>query len=338
MSRLIRLTAVIALAVAFAGCEAQCSVSSARLSEESMATAVNQETKAPMATVTSFAPDASTIYATAKLSNAPADTKIKATFHYLEGGDRQIAEDEVTAEGTRYVMFTLTPPTNGWPAGQYETRYFLNGKEGKRLPFNIAARQAPTAVAPPAVPPPAAAPTEGASPERPTAPSTPSTPATPTKQFHDDRFGFALVLPEGWAYRVTPQKHYLFEGPKGTDAFELSVILQFVTKSTNPGSTTAAQLQEVATGLAGAPNGAIGTRGSVKVGGQPALFLNATYDAKNSTGQVVAFMHTQVAVEHGEYYYLISYSGPTAIFKKYLPVFEHMVTSFVFTSPGTPRP
>jgi hypothetical protein len=320
MFKMMRFATVMALTAGLAACEAQCSVSSAGLSEESMANAVNQETKAPVAMVTSFAPDASVIYATAKLSNAPENTKVKATFYYLEGGDRQIAEHEVTAEGTRYVMFTLTPPTNGWPAGQYETRFFLNGKEGKHLPFNVAAKQAPAVSAPPAAP------------ADPATPARPAPPATPTRQFHDNQFGFTLVLPDRWTYRVTPQKHYLFEGPKGTDAYELSVILQFVAKSANPGSTPAAQLQGLAAGLARAPNGAIGTRGSVNVGGQPAPFFNATYDAKNSTGELVPFTHTQVAVDHGEYYYLISYSGPTAVFKKYLPVFEHLVTSLVFTS------
>ena len=336
MSKAVQLAGVIALAAGLAACEAQCSVSTASLSEETMSNAVNQETKAPVAAITSFGSDASEIYATAKVSNAPADTKIKATFHYLEGGDRQIAEYEVTAEGTRYVMFTLAPPTNGWPAGQYETRFFLNGKEGRRLPFNVVARQP---LAGPVTPPVAAVPEVSApaaavaiTPASPGASASLATPATPTKQFHDDTFGFTLVLPNTWSYRVTPQKHYLFEGPKGTDAFELSVVLQFVTKSANPGSTAAAQLQRLAEGLAGAPNGVIGNRGTVKVGGQAAPYFNATYSAKDSSASVAPFPHTQIAVDHGDYYYLISYSGPTPVSKKYLPVFEHLVTGFVFSS------
>jgi len=140
------------------------------------------------------------------------------------------------------------------------------------------------------------------------------------------------VLPNTWAYRITPEKSYLFEGPKGTEAYELSVILQFVLKSANPGSTVASQLDGLAAQLARAPRGSVGTRGTVKVGGQPASFFNATYDAKTSSGAVAPFTHTQVVVDHGQYYYLISYSGPTDIFKKHLPVFEHLVTSLVFTS------
>lgn len=332
MLRIKRMLTVIALTGGMVACEAQCSVSSASLSEEAMANAVNQETKAPVAQVTSFGPDAAVIYATAKVSHAPDGTKIKAEFHYLEGGDRKVAEYEVTADGTRYVAFNITPPANGWPAGQYETRFFVNGKEGKRLPFNVAVRPAPE---PPPVPAPPAAPAptkQPAPPARP-APPAPLTPsATPTKQFHDDQFGFRLEVPNTWAYRVTPDKNYLFEGPKGTETYELSVILQFVFKSANPGSTAAAQLDKLAAQFARAPKGSVGTRGTVKVGGQPAPFFNATYDAKTSTGAVAPFTHTQVVVDHGQYYYLISYSGPTDIFKTHLPVFEHLVTSFVFTS------
>lgn len=156
-----------------------------------MANAVDPETKAPVASVTSFAPDAPAIYATAKLSHAPEDTKVKATFHYLEGGDRQIMESEVTAEGTRYVMFLLTPPAAGWPAGQYETRLFLNGKEGKRMPFNVAGPLAPAlaATAPPAPPDASATPQvpAAATPQR----AQPATqPAAATKQFRDERFAY----------------------------------------------------------------------------------------------------------------------------------------------------
>jgi hypothetical protein len=271
----IRAAALIVFAApALAGCEAECSVSTARLSDATMASAINPDTKAPVTNAVTFATDTATIYATVKLSNAPDGTKVKATFHYLEGGDRQIFEYEMTSEGTRYLAFSLSRPTNGWPAGQYETRFLLNGKPGPRVPFNVA----PAAPVPPL--PQASA---------------------PAKQFHDD-----------------------------TDAYEISVILQFVRKSDNPGSSAGAQLDKLAKELAGAPNGAVGNRGQVQVGGQTSPFFNATYNAKTSTGAVAAFKHTQIAVDHGEYYYLISYSGPVPAFEAYLPVFERLVTSFTF--------
>lgn len=136
---------VVAFAMTVAACEAQCSVSTARLSDETMASAVDDQTKMPVTAATSFAPDTPMIYATAKLSNAPDGTRVKAAFYYLEGGEELIAEDEVTAGGTRHVSFSLSRPDNGWPSGKYETRLFLNGEEARRLPFTVAAPGMPDA-------------------------------------------------------------------------------------------------------------------------------------------------------------------------------------------------
>lgn len=322
MSRLLRVVVVGACAMVMAACEAQCSVSTANLSEETMASAINPETKAPVTPATSFAPDAADIYATAKLSNAPADTAVRATLHYLEGGDRQVLETDITADGTRYVAFTFSAPTAGWPAGQYEVRLFLNGKEAKRLPFNVAP---PQAAAQPSIEPTVqpAAMVEQTKP----APQTP----VATKQFRDERFAFTFDLPETWAYRLTPSKDYLLEGPKGTDAYELSVILQFVLKSENPGATAATQLAGLLADLQKAPNAAVVTRDTRRIGGQPAPFVTVTYDAKNSAGAVERFTHAQYVVDHGAYFYLISYSGPSAIYLKHLAVFQRMLDSYRFT-------
>ncbi len=299
MSRLLRIAVFGACAMVMAACEAQCSVSTANLSEETMASAINPETKAPVTPATSFTSDAADIYATAKLSTAPADTAIRATLHYLEGGDRQVLETDITADGTRYVAFTFSAPAVGWPAGQYEVRLFVNGKETKRLPFNVA-------------PPQVAA-------------------QSAAKQFRDEAFAFTLELPESWAYRLTPAKDYLFEGPKGTDAYELSVILQFVLKSKNPGATATTQLAGLLADLEKAPAASVVARDTRRVGGQPAPFVTVTYDAKNSTGGVEQFTHAQYVVDHGAYFYLISYSGPSAIYQKHLAVFDRMLDSYRFT-------
>jgi hypothetical protein len=326
-----RSVGLMVLVLAFAGCEAEFSVSTAKLSEAKMASAINTESKAPTAVASTFAPDIPAIFATTKLSNAPSDTKVKATFHYLEGGDREIAADEVEAGGTCYVAFTLSAPSNGWPVGQYETRFYLNGKEVQRQPFNVTAASA-------AVPqPPAAA---GAGDSRPAAApaarprgSSPApTAAAATKRFRDETFGIELELPSAWGSRLTPSKDYILEGAKGTDAFELSVIIQFVTKSTNPGSSAVAQAKKVAGQIEGAPNGAIKTRDTLSMAGQEAPYFVATYTASDSRGVATAFAHTQIVLDHGAYYYLISYSGPQPIYQKYLGTFQEMVGSFRFTS------
>jgi hypothetical protein len=38
-----------------------------------------------------------------------------------------------------------------------------------------------------------------------------------------------------------------------------------------------------------------------------------------------------LVLDHGAYYYLISYSGPAPIYEKHLSVFQHLVETFTFT-------
>jgi hypothetical protein len=326
MTRTLGVTTLLALTVSVAACNAQCAVTSASLSEGAMAAAIDPQTKAPLAAVTSFAPDAAAIYATAKLSLAPPDTKIKATFHYLEGGDREIAQDEVTTDGTRYVQFTLSPPVNGWPAGQYEARLLLDGKEALRLPFNVTVR--PEAAVPPPPSSPAPTPVAQTPPARPAPQAAPVVPSG-FKPYHDDKFLFALAVPETWAYRVTPKKDYLIEGPKGTDAFEVSIILQFV--YAQPDSTADAQLRKLEQELLKAPAAVIKTRGTVALAGADVPAFVATYNANDSAGTLQPFTHMQVAAVHGAYVYLISFSAPTPIYQKYLADFRRVLDTFMYT-------
>lgn len=327
------------LFLGLAGCEAEFSISTARLSEGKMASAINPETKAPTAPASTFVSEAPAIYATAKLSNAPEGTKVKATFHYLESGERQIAEDEVQAGGSRYVAFTLSAPVTGWPAGQYETRFYLNGKEIQRQPFNIASASARPSPASPA-PPPAVGAGAKRTPPSPAQPAAPPPAATAQaaapqgemKRFHDAKFGVELELPSSWTSRLTASKDYLFEGPKNTDAFELALVLQFVIKAANPGSSAAAQAQGLVDQLQRAPGGAIKVRETLEVAGQEALSFMATYTAADSHGATTTFAHNQIVLDHGAYYYLISYSGPAPIYQKHLTVFQHLVQTLRFIS------
>lgn len=318
-----RTAALLILALALSGCEAECAVSTASLSEAAMASAIDEQTMAPTSRASTFAPDARAIYATAKLSNAPADTKVKATFHYLEGGDRQIADDELSTGGTRSVSFTLSPPRDGWPAGQYETRFHLNGKEVLRLPFNVA----PSAAAARAA--------DWLGEEEPVQAPKPQTkaaaPQAAMKRIKEDTFGITYEIPAAWAWRVNQNKDYVIEGPKGTEAYELSIILQFIAKSANPGSSATAQAQALVEQIKGAPNGVIKSADMLTMSGQEAPYFIATYTAANSAGVKTPFAHTQIVLDHDAYYYLISYSGPAPIYEKNLGVFEHLVATFQFT-------
>jgi hypothetical protein len=74
----------------------------------------------------------SVIHATVKISDAPAGTKFTATWYTVDVGsaapaNTQISTTDLTADGTRYMDFTLTP-TSAWPSGKYRVEISVNGE------------------------------------------------------------------------------------------------------------------------------------------------------------------------------------------------------------------
>ena len=70
----------------------------------------------------------------------------------------------------------------------------------------------------------------------------------------------------------------------------------------------------------------------IAIAGQDAPYFIATYTAPDSKGVSRTFAHTQMVLDHGAYYYLISYSGPEAVYQKYLPVFQRLASTFAFVN------
>jgi len=205
------IAAVIAFAATMAACEAQCSVSTASLSEESMANAVAPDTKAPVARVTSFAPDAPAIYATAKLSNAPPGTRVRATFHYLEGGDRDRLG---RSDGRGHALCDVhaDPSHQRWPA--VSTKTFLP-QPARRASVSVQHR---------------------GSDRRPRHRRV----APPLKQFHDERSASRSNCADTWAYRVTPEKATTCS--RGRRTVRTTVDHSAVRREVrHPGSSAAAQ-------------------------------------------------------------------------------------------------
>ena len=54
------------------------------------------------------------------------------------------------------------------------------------------------------------------------------------KRFQEIQYGFSFEIPDQWTIKLTPKKDYLIEGPKGSDAFEIAIIIQIIQKSQNP--------------------------------------------------------------------------------------------------------
>ena len=115
--------------------------SQASLSEPTMAKSVNETTAEVTEPADVFTPDTPVIYCSVKLSNAPADTEVKAQWIYIKGEakgmtNRLLYETSATFHGTRYLSFSLTYDTE-WPKGEYKVVLYVDGKEQLSVPFKV---------------------------------------------------------------------------------------------------------------------------------------------------------------------------------------------------------
>ncbi|MFC1668555.1 hypothetical protein ACFL1T_04150 [Chlamydiota bacterium] len=115
--------------------------STAKLSEPTLCTGVDEQTKKPHDKTSIFGPDTKEIFCSVKLSNAP-QTKITGQWIYVKGElkeytNHMIAETSLTADGTRYLSFSLEKPTNGFPKGEYVLKLFLDEEEKMSVSFKV---------------------------------------------------------------------------------------------------------------------------------------------------------------------------------------------------------
>jgi hypothetical protein len=124
------------LVMPLVGCGGKVSFTTASLSEATMCTAVDENSR-PLDNTDVFSVNAPQIVCSVKLSNAPDDTAVKAEWYYVEGEtDHYITEYELTADGTRYLNFSLNSDT-AWPTGDYKIVLYIDGKETLTVPFTV---------------------------------------------------------------------------------------------------------------------------------------------------------------------------------------------------------
>lgn len=153
--------------------------------------------------------------------------------------------------------------------------------------------------------------------------------ATGYRTLREDNFGFILDIPSDWTYRLTEDRDYSITGPAGTAAGEVTVILQFISKSGNPGSSAAAQLADARRQLTGG-GASIDREGEIEVAGGSTPFLVASLDAADAGGRTVPHGYILVVLDHGDSYTWITYSGPAKAYESNGPVFQKMIDSFRF--------
>ena len=127
MRKRMYLIAVAALLAVFTvGCSF--SASTAKIEDAIMTTSIDAEGK-PGDEVVSFPADASVLYTSAKLMNAPDNTQIRIEWTYVTGN--QLIDSIVLDSGniaSRYIYSNLEP-TQALPEGDYQVQYFVDSRE-----------------------------------------------------------------------------------------------------------------------------------------------------------------------------------------------------------------
>jgi hypothetical protein len=130
------IVALLLLAISLTACDVGVS-----LTEATMCRSVDNDMR-PVDATDIFTTDTPEIFCSVKLSSAPSDTEVKAEWIYvqgeLEGVENHLIYDySLTAEGTRYLSFSLTKPEAGWPKGEYKVVLYIDGTEKLNVPFTV---------------------------------------------------------------------------------------------------------------------------------------------------------------------------------------------------------
>jgi hypothetical protein len=142
MSRALPCCQLVVAGTASAGCGGEVSFTTASLSDATMCLGVDSEAK-PLNPTDEFGVNTPEIFCSVKLSNAPDDTEISSEWIYVKGEvegveDYVIDTVPLMADGTQYLRFSpVTPPTDGWPVGEYELNLYVDGKKKVTVPFTV---------------------------------------------------------------------------------------------------------------------------------------------------------------------------------------------------------
>jgi hypothetical protein len=111
------------------------------ISEATMTLSVDAQSR-PTEPTSVFQSDTPEITCSMLVSGAPAGTELLSEWYYV-GGEWEGASNVLVGsvpyvtEGTQYVALSLIAPDEGWPAGQYQVKLYLNGGLQEAVPFSV---------------------------------------------------------------------------------------------------------------------------------------------------------------------------------------------------------
>jgi predicted Zn-dependent protease len=153
-------------------------------------------------------------------------------------------------------------------------------------------------------------------------PASPAPPAGATREFAIDGTPLTGEIPADWGARKTESGTIVFEGAKGTEAYEVSVELQVIPKAEARGATILDVAQEIYGSLMQRPSARVQQpRTGETSRGQTTAIVTGTY-ALQAQARAVPFSHMTVVIDYAQHMAVVSYYGPDAMYTKYAPAFE----------------
>jgi predicted Zn-dependent protease len=140
---------------------------------------------------------------------------------------------------------------------------------------------------------------------------------------------FAGDVPAGWGGRRLEAGTILFEGPKGTESYEVSIELGLEPKRT--GLSIDHVAAAVVEALNGKPSANVQPPAEDKASdGTPVRIVAASYALRGSQGPV-PIKHLTVVLDYPGHFVILSYFTPEAIFQKYSETFSGFISHLRYT-------
>lgn len=148
--------------------------------------------------------------------------------------------------------------------------------------------------------------------------------------FSVDNAPFAGEIPATWTARKTEIGTVIFEGRKGTEAYQATVEMEIAPKANLPNHTLADVGDIMVRGLSGKPSARVEMPEARTDGARRALAIRASYSVQADRGMVTV-QHLSMVLDYTGYFVIFSYYAPTQLFEAYLPVFQQIGDSFRYT-------
>ncbi len=140
---------------------------------------------------------------------------------------------------------------------------------------------------------------------------------------------FAGEVPAGWGARRLEAGTIIFEGPKGTESYEVSIELGLEPKRT--GLSIDHVAAAVIEALEGKPSASVQPAVHDKASdGTPVRIVKASYSLRGTQGPV-PIGHLTVVLDYPGYFVILSYFTPEGIFQKYADTLTAFIQRFRYT-------